>query len=360
MPRTRLISTVLAVGALLVVGACGSAADIAGESTLVPALDLPTVSDEPQGSLDEFTRRIWGSAANETQNDMQARIEWEHRFREELITACMAEHGFTYLPDLSNPPQAVFPEGPSFRTREFAQINGFGLSNQMMMAGNIRTQHFGNRKNDEALFAMSQAERAEWQRALHGNVVEIDFYGLEAERDIGCSGSAWERLSSADVEEFAAIRAEVERFNQSIFHGSFPALVDLNHEWANCMASLGYPGQQSPAIMLQNMMDEWRAISDNNNIIASWDWETYPDGPLGFYVAEDGEWRVEAPADGAEADFAEREILLAVAEIDCREQIDFETRRTDIEHRLQSEFVDQHRNELEAWAAYAEARRGLR
>jgi len=37
--------------------------------------------------------------------------------------------------------------------------------------------------------------------------------------------------------------------------------------------------------------------------------------------------------------------------------VDFANRQTAIRHQLQQEFVDQHRDELEAWATYAEQRR---
>jgi len=51
---------------------------------------------------------------------------------------------------------------------------------------------------------------------------------------------------------------------------------------------------------------------------------------------------------------------LALADIDCREQLDFDTRRTTIDHQLQQEFVAANRNELEAWATFAENQRAGR
>ena len=63
-------------------------------------------------------------------------------------------------------------------------------------------------------------------------------------------------------------------------------------------------------------------------------------------------------ADPAErAEFAEREKAIAVADWDCREALNYDSRRRKMEIALHYEFVERHRAELEAWALHMEETR---
>jgi hypothetical protein len=59
----------------------------------------------------------------------------------------------------------------------------------------------------------------------------------------------------------------------------------------------------------------------------------------------------------SEATRMNREIALAVANWDCNESINYETRRLDIQLGLEQDFVDRHESELEQWAIEMENRR---
>jgi hypothetical protein len=50
------------------------------------------------------------------------------------------------------------------------------------------------------------------------------------------------------------------------------------------------------------------------------------------------------------------EVTLAVADLDCQEQVDLRGRKDAVLRTLEEEFVEQHRDELEAWALAEQAR----
>ena len=316
----------------------------------------PPAHRAPQGPLDEFTLRIWGLAANETQADMQARLDWEHRWSEEYIAACMAAEGFIYEPDLTNAPQAVFPAGPLRGTREFAEQFGFGITD--FGVGSVTTIQSSSSVRQRALNAMSVSEREAWDFALHGNLFDVGQDDTDMESIPGCSGRAREFLWAVDIDEFSAIQHEVDLFIQSI-PDSTP-MAELNEDWARCMADAGYPGLSSRVRLIQSLHVEFNHLRESSSSgLHDWDWEHEPAGPPGFHIDANGHWSV--PRDiVAEQYFIAEEVALAIADFGCRGRLDYENRALEINWQAQSEFVARHQIELEAWAAFAEARRSIR
>jgi len=322
--------------------------------------EIPDEHDESEGPLDQFARRIWGvpvwgaDPADASPSDMQNRLDWEHRWTEEYIAACMLEKGFEYTLDLENAPQVVLPDGPLRGTREFAEQYGFGLSNGMRYSGAITTIGFANTANDSRLAAMSAAEAEAWNWAFWGNT-RVEFLPDGTERDYGCQGAAHSALMAGDDTPFSPLLDEINRFGERV--AADPAMVALDLEWSACMVNLGYPGHQNPDSLFWTMVDEWAAIGPTEDVMATWDWEADPNGPPGFTLGEDGTWQLPGADSEVVLAFTEREIALATADFACQEQVDYETRAHQINLNLQAEFVGQHQDELEEWAAYAEARR---
>ena len=370
MHRHRAKLTVLAVAVGLLVAACyGSAATQGDAVTISPAAtpDAPaTTSATLQGSLDEFTMRIFGTLpAAATQAEHQAATDAAHRFLEEYTAACMAAQGFTYLPNLTNSPTVSVIPGPLPGTREFAEQFGFGWSSNRPIPGMFTTgQSGGMDPNIELLSTMSAAEQEAWQLALMGDWETLFAEALETGilpdgSQLGCQGAAQDAWGNPGAEEFSAIQAEIDHFRNSIDNDS--RISALNLEWAVCLSALGFPGRSNPLILRQEMLDEWNLINDwdaLNALGAEWDWAGEPDGPPGWERNVDGVWQI-IPTGDAVAAYRELEIVLALADVDCREQLNYGQRRTAIEYQLQQEFVDANRNELEAWATFAEAQRAI-
>jgi len=327
-----LLGKAWAIGSVAVIvfglSACTSHDDAASSSqTETPAV----------GPLDEFTLRIWGRSANETEADMASRLEWEHRWTQDYVSACMNNLGFTYIPDISNPPQVLMPDGPLVGTREFAEQFGFGISNEGLWSGTVGVQSFPNTANDEMLNSMSDAERDAWNLALYGNWGEFEDLD-DADINWGCANLAQRSLRDLDSEESAVIQDEIRRFDDNL--AVSPEMLSLDGEWASCMANLGHAGYRNPNDLLQTLRNEWNSRPSANNVMLTWDWETYPDGPP--------EQEASSITDN-EQSFSDWEITLAIADIDCQEQVNYQPRSAETSFRAQEEFVEKHRADLEAW-----------
>jgi len=315
-------------------------------------------SEWTPGPLDEFQSRIFGwnmdPNQQETQAEAQARIDREGREQEEMIAACMSEQGFTYIVRDSNFGTIWIADpndGPQWGTREFAEQFGFGMANspwsQPMDVEPAEPEVWVD-PNQDILDAMSEAEREAWNEALWGAPQEGEWDPMLA----GCAGQAqaarWPETQVDD--QFVSLQAEMDMVWQQI--QSDPRILNLNNSWASCMANAGYPGFTDENAMFNSLNDEFGVVQGweiNNEIWGNWDWDAYPDGPDASQIFTPD------PADLAA--FGEREIAIAVANHDCREQVSWDSVQLEVNHDLQQRFVDQHRAELEAWAQHEEASR---
>jgi len=336
-----------------------------GTTSEPPVVETPA-TPAPLGALDEIMSRISVVGAQDTLQDEQAFREAEQRHREEFLAACMAEQGFTYLPRLNQTVTVVEVAGPEWGSREFAEQFGLGVSTAPSgLPGRSVISGDGIDPNQEYLAAMSEAEREAFDYALTGDWLSLSLDVVtelwEAGELSGRQG-CWGRASDAwwqpaQNDEFAAIENEVVAFWNAIEVN--PQLLVLDNEWAACLAEAGFAGQQNPAQLRWALQEEWAFIQDGEasmEIVANWDWAAEPEGPPGWIVGEDGVGTLVMDA-AAEANFREREWAIALADADCRASLDFAARQLAINHQLQQEFVDQHRDELEAWATYAEQSR---
>jgi len=310
------------------------------------------------GPLEEFTMRIWGGVQNETQAEAQARMDAEHRQREEMIVACMAEQGFQYNPDFENSGTIIFhdeQDGPAWGSREFAETYGFGIANDpwRMSEDDLAAPSDPIEwvdPNADLMAAMSDAERQAWQDALWGPPREwVDGESWDP-MQAGCSGQAW---GDNNNEQFQAISDELNNFWMTVESDSRWATI--NGEWASCMATNGYSGQVSPSETNNAMFAEWSQVQGwdaQNEIFNNWDWTANPDGPPLEALPQPDPQDVAA--------FTEREIAMAVVSYDCQQEVNMNQRQNQLQNELQQQFVDQHRAELEAWATHEEARRASR
>jgi len=332
----RFGSVVLAM--LLFAGCANGATDTDGGAATTRQL----------GALSEFVFRITGVYPDESPEAMEARLTSEERAREEFISVCMAEHGFVYLPNLGTRISVTVvsaEQGVNADTRAFAEEFGFGISTGLSVRNadsiSIRSE-MGADPNAAALALMSVAERAAWEAALWGEVQDGSWDPALA----GCADAA-HRAASHSV-EFPAIQAEIDRFWVGLTFDTAPEFAALNAEWVACMATEGFSGSQSPSLLRQSLVNELMTLRGgvvevDEYGVTSVTWPNFTDmNPAGL------------PA------FTEREIATAVANYDCESRVDYDQRRHQINLALQQEFVDRHRNELEAWAEYAEAIRAGR
>jgi len=363
--RTKTAALAIATGFLTAACTAPTGSTDAVVATPAPPVDTkatpaPAPAAPPQGALDEFTARIFGTPADQI-SLAQEQSDAEHRAIEELVAACMAEQGFTYYPSDAFAPTLVEREPPALSEREFAQLYGFGISvlppvgsgQGFISAVGIPRGVDPNRALRDA---MSDAEHAAWTVALWGEevprtsqhfIIARPTPGLRRVGEVrGCLGEAWDQWLPVEDLEFAAIEAEVVRFTDSL--PVDPLMLALNREWATCMAGEGFPNLLSPFELRAALRTEWGEIQNSElamELFEGWDFEADPGGPPDVRDVE------------AEGPFREREFALALADVDCRASLDFDSRQIEIGLELQQQFVAANRDELAAWATAAESHR---
>lgn len=343
--RTSRAAAAAAVLAVLALTACSSSD---GGGTTSP-------SDEwTPGPLDEIQARIYGYDLDDDRSDeeLQAESDRQNRQVEELVAACMQDEGFDYTPAESTGGSISSDDlDVEWGTREFAEQYGYGISTDPWGSSDDAEADEWVDPNQEYVEQMSEGEAAAWSEALYGPPVEGDG---EQEYDwttAGCYGSAQHEVYEGGVEsdEFAGIEDELERFYEA--SQSDPRIAELDNAWSSCMADEGYDALTGVYAAQDDLYTEYNALQgwDDPEYAAlseSWDWEAEPEGPPAPEVDE-----------AALAAFTEKEIGQAVADVDCQDEIDFTAERMRIDHELQQGFVDEHGDELEAWATAATAAR---
>ena len=293
-------------------------------------LDIPDQSITPgeyfvTGPVDDFLDRIWGAREVSTERIREAtRQALEMQI---YLANCMAQYGFEFIPGLWGfsvdfPDFSLLTE--QMGTREFAATYGFGISNPywQTIVRNWRPQP-GPNPNDATFDSLSPAGRQAWMDAMFGAPGDD---GLPIG---GCSTAADRAVNWVHApEEFAGIQQEVWAFNSTLDNAT--TIESLNAEWAACLGDEGFPRFANQETMRSRLWDQFR--------------------PHGMELTD--------PAERAE--FAEREKAIAVADWDCREALNYDARRREMEIALQYEFVDRHWAELEAWALHMEETRQSR
>jgi len=326
----------------------GGAATATPPATAPPELEF--------GALDEYMAHIYGRQLEPLTRsilDRQLRraegydgaVVWEPEAdvaraqeREDLTATCMAEQGFTYYQaEIPTPP----PGRPTRGSREWFAEFGLGISTDPDGWVNWG----GPDPNHEQLEAMSDDERADWLAALFG---PLQADGLRPTG--GCDRWAHSvQFPDPDTpEQFAGIQWEVREFGDLV--AVDPRIVALTGAWAACMADAGHAGFADNYAVWPQLTEEWADIvpqAELDEVYANWDWAAYPDGPSAADLPQ--------PDPAAAAAFTDREITLALASYDCRYAVGWAQRYQEVALDLQQQFVDQHRDELEAWAQYMEA-----
>ena len=315
--RPPRLAFVLMAAALLAAGCVTDPEVIAAP---LPEIDLTV----PDGPLDLYLIRIRGNQGAETQQEAQARVDRDFRLSQELTAICMAEQGFVYRP-MTRVTTVTLLEGPARGSREFAERFGFGISHRGALPGSqssVTSEEID--PNREYVAAMSETELRAWQLALWGDWDTWPADGVADENTVlGCMSSAWDTLNADNNPEFAAIRAEIDIFFTAVT--SDPRMTALDQEWSACMHNLSYSGWQSPIHLENSLLEEWLTLFTDF---------------------------------AASLQFNDREIAVAVADVTCREQVDYELRARAINFELQHNFVAANLTELEAWVADVESRRG--
>lgn len=273
------------------------------------------------GPAEEYLEAGTGYSADE-QPELTMRFE-------ELIAACMLEQGFEYVPyvegHVSIDAATIDPPPGS---RAFAEQFGYGFA---AAPEGMTSESSGGNPNEAIMADLSPEASDSYVRALWGDDAGEGASDSEVELG-GCFREA--RNSVFGDRETDHVRAgledEIARIDADVAPTD-PAVMAAAAEWSECMADAGHPGYASPPDAEQVAWGAW--IAFNEGIAA--------DPTLGVVGPEGGI--------AGEGDLAEREASLATADWDCRAATGYDAAWSAARDRLQQEYVDAHRAELDAW-----------
>ena len=235
--------------------------------------------------------------------------------REDATAACMKAAGFDYIPNVPDATRVTLaPTGAlDPASREFAEQYGFGIARQPdWEAGEVFWS--GTDPNAARRAQMSDAERDAYDTALWGEVTDsrVDAQGSTSQTRAGGCRDRTSGDSAPVYDEATEFLAELPE------DGAFD---EIDHAWSACMSDAGF-AYDSPGAARRTFDDRMTAAST--------------DGAL----------------DPSEvAAIADDEIPAAVASWDCEAKVDYTERYREIRDRLEQQWIDAHRAELDAWAA---------
>jgi hypothetical protein len=258
---------------------------------------------------------------------------------EEQVAACMAEQGFEYIPVDQSQYGGVSMDSGEWdpESREWVEEYGYGAVN---FPGSEQKpeQEFVD-PNQEYVESLSESEMAAYYETLHGpqpteeELDEEGGYEYDPE-NAGCYGSAQLEVTGDDPyssEEFKPLMDAMNELYSEMQND--PAVGELNAAWSSCMAEAGYSG-------FATQQDAQNSIYDEINAYYEGQTEHVEDDP-------------------ALAEIQEREIDLALADLECRESTDYRQESLRLQFELEEQFVQEHKAELEALKAALQEQAGV-
>ena len=302
------------------------------------ATDAP--GDGTKGAVDAFFDEMTAL------RDMGDAID-QHSALQEDVAACMNALGFEYTPiapgaELDEVPTAA-DLGLARGTREYAEQFGFGITTDDMGYYAMSAAQVDD-PNTVYVESLSPEARAEYDRALWGSPEDVDADDPAAEAE-GCFAEAQARAGAvleasgafdpqAFFDEEMAMREAIQTDDR---------VVALHDAWSECMADAGFPGLVTPgdnlftgdAMLAVRNEFEARIIALQGEITDVSD----PSVKLGLAALQ------------AKEELADREIAMAVADVDCRASSGYSDALLEVEIEYQAQFYADHRAEFDAYAA---------
>lgn len=338
MPLSRpLLALPLAVAAaLLFTGCTGSAA--------------PDSSDDGGASerspLTEYLSAIYGE-----QGSSDEELAAQQKKREELVATCMKKSGFDYTPDLQAATTTYAGSGEEWKPddRQWVSQWGYGAVDFPGSDGAQNPSTTWVDPNADYLNTLSESERQAFTEALWGrqSVTPTDAASEDAPDDAapawdwttaGCQGAAQHEVGAEDplqTDQFAPLMNALSEFWQQ--SSTYPGMSEANRDWSACMDEAGHAGFTAQPDAAMSIHTELSALWNTRGATSS-------DQPV-------------APDKTATAKLKEKEIDLALADLDCREKTDYTARSRKAQAEAETAFIAAHRSELEALKTAAQAKK---
>jgi hypothetical protein len=305
-------------------------------ATLLSGCSAPAESpaaSEAESPLSTFFASAYGGDLSP--KDQEKKFAEEERQREELVAECMTDEGFEYTPNLQNASVSMSAADGEWdpESREWVSQYGYGMINY---PGKDDMPSDGEGEyvdaNADYVASLSESEQLAFSEALHGAAPDPEDMPAEGEpmegdwTTAGCYGWAQNEQGGEDPtssEEHKPLMDAMNTFYETVM--TSPELADVDADWSACMADAGQPGFAA-------QMDAQNSINEQMNAL----------------YEKAGEAGLD---ETAMMEIGEKEIDLALVDLDCREEVDYKAKQQDVQHKLEQQFVDDHKAELEALKA---------
>lgn len=339
---TRATRTIATVVAALALAGCTASPDPAqpdagrpgsASPSESPATERPLTAED--GPLNEYRALIYGDGLppNASEEERNRQYVQQESAMEELIAACMAKQGFDYVPSV-RVTDVIESTADDWKPddREWVAQYGYGISD---FPGRTELNRQPEKTEREP---MSEAEEQAFQDAMYGSTAD----GATDWRDRGCRGAAEHEVIGYQAVLDTESQPIVEAINTFYFElYSDPAFASLEAEWAKCMAEHDFPGfraQRDARQSIEDLRNDYFPADDDSDT---------PDPRL-------KDPRFATLDDPAYAEIARQEVALALVDLGCREQTNYNSRHLEIQFELEHRFIADHAEELAAMKARAE------
>ncbi|MGW9113945.1 hypothetical protein [Microbacterium sp. NPDC055683] len=320
--------------------------------------------DWEDSPLYEYTNAGYGGDLSI--EEQQAQADEQNREIEEKTAACMQEQGFEYIPNLDNG-GVVYGEDDGVwdpESREWVEQYGYGIFNDPYAEQNAEMSEQGEEyvdPNADYVATLSESEQTAFYEVLYGESPseeesmdpEFDWDAFYETADQGCYNTASNEVYGSDqwedlYEQFQPLMDAMNELYTTTQESD--AMVELDAEWAACMADADYAQYTKQAQPTEELYEQQNAFwEDQNAAMEEIDWETATEEEIEALSqstdpSQSDEWK----------QAAEDEIPLALADLDCREATDYRDRALEIQFELEEQFIADNKAELEAYKAAAE------
>ena len=327
MRRRRTAAALSALTALtLALTACGGSED------------EPAAEEEKTSPLTEYMNAVYGGDLSPEEQERKFAEDQEKS--EELVAQCMQEQGFEYSPDTQSSSFAT-SDGTEWEPdeRDWVSEYGYGAVHTPYDEQPATEEEYVD-PNGDYVASLSESEQAAFYEALYGVQPTEEEIGEDGEYEYdwstaGCQGAAQHEVSGEDLSESEEFKPLFDAMNE-FWEGmsSWPGMAELDAEWAACMDTAGHGGFATQTDAQNSIYDELNKIYEA--------------------VPVDAEGVGGEPDQAARDALGKREVELALADLDCREETDYRDRYDDVSREAEQQFVDDHKSELEAMKAAAE------
>jgi hypothetical protein len=312
------ITVALGLAATLALSACSFGAG-GGDAEL----------DPDKSPMTEYYDAMYGGYDEKEAAAQQKEVE-------ELVAVCMADEGFDYKPVDQSQYSSFSTDDEDRDTEEWVAEHGYGMNptpeEQEKM--NQQSSEFVD-PNQEYVTALSPTEQEAYYAVLYGpGPTDEEMAAMEEGGDgyeynwetAGCQGEAQHEVTGDDLTQSDKYKPLMDEIN-SIWEKQQkdPEIVKVQKAWAGCMADAGYPD-------FTVKEDAMNQVNEASN--AYWQ-----------------EGVTEEPDEATKAQWRANEIDVALADFKCSKKVDYQKTYLTAQYRLENQFIDDHKTELDAMIA---------